>query len=313
MEPDNVTLDHVIFSLDKSDIYAELGNNKLEKIPGKKALINSKTKRPLSIISNDYEIITNEEAYEYGKQCMRTLFKLGNNDGIELFNVVSPGTNSFCHIDLTIKNREFVTIKDKFMPFVRITNSYNRMFKLSFKIGVCRYICLNGVIFDSDAIQFQYSHVKGAKRRLNFEIKSGEFERILNKFKNELEIIKEKQYPAEYSFLIFCKALGLIFDLNNENELKRAKEKEKLNSYRNNFNTRLDKYEKELGSNYYALFNVITDIGTFGFENDHLYVTKVNSRQTRAGYWLNQISELLSAGEINYDEYLNDYLELLKN
>jgi len=169
------------------------------------------------------------------------------------------------------------------------------------------------MIFDSDAIQFKYSHVRGAKKQLNFNIKSGEFGRILDKFKSDIEVLREKTLPEEHSFLMFCKALGLTFDLNNENEFKGAKEKERLETYRNNFNSKLDKYTKELSNNYYALYNVITDVGTKGFENEKLFVTKVNSRQSRAGSWLNQITGMLREGNINYNEYLMDYLDLLKN
>gem|GEM_PF-632419 len=310
METDNVTLDDVIFSLEKRDVFVDLGNHKLDKIPGKKAIINANTKKPISIIGNDYEIITNKEAYEYGIQCMKTLFKLNGNDGIELFNIISPETRSFCHIDLFIKDKDFVTLEEHYRPFVRVTNSYNRMFKLSFKIGVCRNICKNGMIFNSEAISFNYSHVKGAREKVNFKIKADEFERILNKFKSDMEIIREKTFPAEYSFLIFCKALDLTFDLSNVDELKSARETERLTSYRNIFNNKLDKYEKELGSNYYAIYNVITDIGTHGFDNDKLFATRVNSRQAKAGIWLDQITEMLRKENINYEVYLKDYLEL---
>lgn len=313
MKTDNVTLDDVIFSLDKRDVFVDLGNNKLEKIPGKKALINAQTRKPISIIGNDYEIITNKEAYEYGKKCMKTLFKLNGNNGIELFNIISPETRSFCHIDLFIKDKDFVTLQEHYRPFVRVTNSYNRMFKLSFKIGVCRDICKNGMIFNSDAISFNYIHVKGAREKINFKIKADEFERILNKFKSDMERIREKTFPADYSFLIFCKALGLSFDLSNDDELKSGREKDRLTSYRNTFSNRLDKYEKELGSNYYALYNVITDIGTRGFDNDKLFITRFNSRQAKAGIWLDQITEMLRKENINYEDYLKDYLDLLMN
>lgn len=307
------TLQDIAFPLVKRPVFAILGNGKQIDIPGKIVLMNSQTDQPISIVSNSYELITNEEAYNYGKNCMKTLFNITNDTDIELFNIIAPDKNSFCHIDLTSPKSGFDIFDEKYLPFIRITNSYNTSFKLSFKIGVCRWICKNGMIFGEDAIKFNYNHVKGAKKEINFEVRKDEFNRTINDFKSDVQILKDSDIAIDYSFLIFCKALGLTFDINNSNELKKDKARKKLSDYQSQFNSVLNKYTKELGKNYYALYNTITEFSTNGFADEPSPVLRINSWQRRAGYWLSSFTDLLRNENIDFDEYLEEYLELSKN
>lgn len=308
-----LTINDITFPVVKRSVYTTLDNGKYIRIPNKKVLINTVSKKPLSIIGNEYEIITNEEAIQYGKSCIKTLFKFKDEKEVDFFNISGPDTLSFCHIDLTSKRNEFTVFGEKFIPFVRITNSYNSMFRLSFKVGVCRYICTNGMIFDEDTIEFTYNHVKGAKKSLNFNVKSDEFEKILDKFKKNVETIRNKELPEKYSFLMFCKALGLSFDLNSIDKSKRARENSRLSMYETQFAEKLVKYKDEVGQNYYALYNVITDFCTYGMRGETLFITRMNSRQLRASRWLSEINSMFNIGGIDYEDYLKDYLSLRNN
>ncbi|MCC6864969.1 MAG: DUF932 domain-containing protein [Ignavibacteria bacterium] len=301
----SITLQDLSFQLVKRPVYTFLENGTKILIPGKTALINPETGLPISVVSKSYEIITNSEALYYGKTCMKTLFDIKNDSDIELFNIISPVRLSFCHIDLISRQNRFDVFEDEYLPFIRITNSYNTSFKLSFKIGVCRSICKNGMIFDEEAIWFKYDHVKGAKRKINFEVKKDEFTKFINDFKSDVQILKESDLKYVYSFLIFCKALGLKFVINNSDPIKKNKSKEKLLTYQKIFHAVLSKYIKELGDNYYSLYNTITELSTFGFVGEPFPVLSINSRQKRAGYWVKSFSSLLSNVNIDYDEYLN--------
>lgn len=309
----SITLQDLSFQLLKRPVYTFLENGKKILIHGKIALMNSETGLPISIVSKGYEIITNSEALNYGKTCMKTLFNIKDDSDIELFNIFAPERLSFCHIDLTSGKNSFQVFNDKYLPFIRITNSYNTSFKLSFKIGVCRFICKNGMIFGEDAIWFKYNHVKGAKRDINFEVKKDEFQRLIDNFTVDVQILRESPLQKNYSFPIFCKALGITFDINNSDKIKRDKAFNKLSEYQNIFNNILGKYINELGNNYYAMYNAITELSTFGFEGDPFPVLRINSRQRRAGYWLSSFTGLLREGKIDYNEYLKEYLELCKN
>ncbi len=307
------TLQDITFVLVKRPVYAILESGKTIDIPGKIVLMNSQTDEPISIVSNGYELITNEEAYNYGKKCMKTLFNITNDADIALFNIIAPEKYSFCHIDLTSPKSSFEIFDEKYLPFIRITNSYNTSFKLSFKIGVCRFICKNGMIFGENAIRLNYSHVRGTKKEIDFEVRRDDFERLINDFRSDVQILRDNEMVADYSFLIFCKALGLTFDIDNSNALKKEKARKKLSRYQSQFNSVLNKYVNELGNNYYSLYNAITELGTNGFAGEPSPVLRINSWQRRAGYWVGSFTHLLRNGDIKYNEYLEEYLELSKN
>jgi hypothetical protein len=316
MEKSELILEDIVFPVVKTPVFTLMKGktDKYIRIPGKIALIDSASGNPLSVVSNDYELITNEQAYEYAQRCMRVLFDMKENSEIELYNIIVPKSRSFCHIDLFADKRDFkFQTKDEYKPFVRVTNSYNAMFRLSFNVGFCRSICRNGVIFGEESIRFKFSHTRDFKREINFEIHKNGFEILLNKFKSDIDLILSHTMPKEYLFPMFCKSLGLNFDLDGMSEKEKTVKLENIKKTKKLFDNILSKYTSECGDNYYALYNAVTEVATFGFEEENLYVTRVNSRQKRAGVWLSEISELLRNGEIDYEVYLKDFLEISRN
>ncbi len=316
MEKQDLALKDIIFPISKAPVFAMIKGktDKYIRIPGKESLINSVSNNPLSVVSNDYELITNEQAYEYGKKCMQTLFGMEENSKIDLFNIIAPKSLSFCHIDLFANKSEFKfhTIEE-YKPFVRVTNSYNAMFRLSFDVGFCRSICKNGVIFGEESIKFKFSHTRNFKKEINFEVHKDGFEILLNKFKCDIDVLLNHILPKEYIFPMFCKALSLNIDMDSAIEEVNIKKLENLNKTKKFVDGLFSKYMGQIGDNYYALYNTLTEAATFGFEDENLYVTRVNSRQKRAGAWLSEISGLLRTGEVDYESYLEDYLKLLRN
>lgn len=312
METKSLTLNDITFPIKSTGVFAKLngGSNGWLRIRGKNALINTESNLPVSVVSDGYEIITNEEAYRYGILCFKTLFDLKTNESIKIFNIISPKTLSYCHIDLISDKRDLTILtKDDYFPFVRITNSYNTMFKLSFRIGFCRSICINGVIFDEDSIQFDFTHDRGSVKKIDFKLRSNEFENVLERFKSDVQILSQNDLPEEFAFKLFCKAIDFKVDLNIDDEAKKLHEIEKLNKAREYFNARIVMYKKQVGNNFYAMYNVLTELGTRGFDEEKGTVSKINGRQRKAGIWLKDISGLLRNGKIDYNEYLKDYIE----
>ena len=134
-------------------------------IPNSRVVVNKESGKPLGVVSKNYKLVTNEEAVEMGKQCCAELFGSNGAANIEVFNVDAPSTGSYCHIDLV--HRGYVTKllwgekqSDIYIPYVRITNSYNTSRALRFDVGFCREICLNGAIFGAETITFAYNHTK---------------------------------------------------------------------------------------------------------------------------------------------------------
>lgn len=306
----NTNLQELFFAVMEQDIFTKADNSdKFIRIPGKKALINANNNQPISVVSNDYEIVKNEEAYNYGDECLRLLFKLGKEDKVELFNIVRPDTLSYCHMDLICTDKKFKHKKDEYMPFVRVTNSYNKLYKLYFRLGVCRWICANGMIFNEDSIKFSINHVKGSRDKIDFQILEKGLEEILKKFKSSLDILMDAEFDFNYTFPMLYKYLRISPDYEPKNE--------KQHRYIENLNACISRlsaeYKEELGDTFYTLYNIITDISTTGIEDEQLLVSKIHNRQSRASVWLDEVSKLLKSDKFSYEKYLEDYLERSRN
>lgn len=306
----NINLEELFFPVISQDIFTKINEgDKLLKIPGRQVLINASSNIPISVVSDDYEIVTNKDAYKYGSDCLKKLFKLNNNENIEIFNIIRPSTLSFCHMDLVCPIKKFEHKKENFIPFVRVTNSYNKLFKLYFRIGICRSICENGMIFGEDSIKFSFNHMKGKNDKVNFEIKPDEFDKILNKFKSEIEVLMENKFDFKYSRPMIYKGLGL----NPAIHEKTKKQREFVINLENKISDLLKIYQKSLGDSFYTIYNIITDIGTRGIDDESLLVTKIHSRQARAGKWLSSVSQILRNNKFIYADYLRDYPDLHMN
>lgn len=306
----NINLNELFFPILKQDIFTKPEHSdKFYKIPGKVALINAISKQPISVVSNDYEIFHNKDAYEYGIQCLKILFKLNSKDKIEIFNIIRPETLSYCHMDLICPDKIFDYEQDKYFPFVRITNSYNKLYKLYFRIGVCRFICENGMIFGADSIKFSYNHVKGSKELIQFDIKENSMDSILNKFKSNLQILCQSKFNFDYTFPMIYKFIGITPGC----KIKTEKQYKILCNLNDKIEDLTKQYMKSLGDSFNTIYNVITDISSTGVKDENLLITKIHNRQTRAGFWLDQITELLRSKKFDYKEYLKEYLEISKN
>lgn len=306
----NTNLKEVLFKVKLQDIFTiidESGKN--IKIPGKKVLLNAENNCPISIVSDDYEIITNEEAYQYGIKCLKSLFNISEKDGIEIFHIDRPSTLSFCHIDLISKAKTFEFREDQYFPFVRVTNSYNKMYKLYFRVGVCRRICKNGMIFGDNSIKFSYNHMKGANNRVNFTIESNALDKVLLKFKNNVEILSDKTFNYDFLFPMIYKGLGIA-----PRKLPMStKQKENAEKIDDTITTLNSLYKEQVGDSFYSVYNIITDISTRGIEDESFGATRTHNRQLSAGRWMSEVSYMLRNKVFDYEKYLKEYLETSKN
>ena len=157
------TIEHILFDVWKEDIYLAGRRNPILKY---KAVVGKDTNnsiRVFSIVSDSYQLLTNEDALRMGKELHLKLFPNASSDSFEVFNVITPSTKSFCHIDIIDKNYTLNLMKSEvYVPFVRIHNSYNKSRSLKFDIGFVRRLCNNGVIFEEKAVSLKFAHTKQA-------------------------------------------------------------------------------------------------------------------------------------------------------
>ena len=111
----------------KTIFYRPKKENTEREIKSYKAVVNEKTGDVLSIVSKDYRLVSNAEAIEYGMECYKKVFQVDNLVNFEIFNIVSSYRGTFCHVDIIDKNYSInIWQKELYIPYLRITNSYNR-------------------------------------------------------------------------------------------------------------------------------------------------------------------------------------------
>jgi len=278
------------------------------KIPVDKyhAIINLDNGDVLCVVTKDYKLITNEQAIEFGKECYKRIFNIGNTEDFEVFNVITSSTKTICHIDIIQKGYEVNIWKQEiYIPYIRITNSYNRTRALSFDLGFCRKLCDNGVIFEKEAIKFSFYHTKQIiKENIEFDMLPDKIETLKRKFIDYSKKLSEFFVPDGIAISLMCKVLDIKFNLE-----KKGKELEKEKKRRNEFKERADNllknYYRQSGANAYAVFSACTDFAS------HTKSGNVNffadSIQKRIGNWVESFSEDSKKGGFSLEEYIEEY------
>ncbi|MDE0628815.1 MAG: DUF932 domain-containing protein [Bryobacterales bacterium] len=262
------------------------------RIPGKKAIVHSNTGRVISVVGRGYQLVTNEQALEYGFQCCEVAFPDLPRDSWVVSAADAPSSGGHCHIDLTHSSAaiQFDWVApgkrpDTYGPFVRLTNSYNRMRALRFDIGFMRKVCKNGMILPMSSIRFSFNHnVRNVADRLGFECLDGRFQRLKKDFLDLLQPLRKCDVPEKYFLPITFLALKVRKPENpspRQQKARTALEKrvDRLSS----------KYRDAIGSNGYALMNVVSDLATRP-EANALNRRERHNLQRLAGVWLADFS-----------------------
>lgn len=279
-------------------------------IPGYKAIVESETKRPLSVVSNKYRLVTNKEAYELADYVVRAIFEGKTLDDFECFNILMPKTKGSCRIDLIIPNNYkelFGQGFERWLPFVRISNSYNRTLVLKYEIGFCRYICMSGVIWGQTGITFSITHLGSITQKeidalINRTKKDiGDIEAIWKGFEEKMDYLRRTPLPSSSALAIFCKA----FDISVNAKEVTAIQKEGLAKRAKQIVTASKDYFKELGNNAYAMMNVLSDYASFP-EWTNGSTNYVDGYQRKVGKWIDEFIEESRKEDFNLSKYLGD-------
>lgn len=309
----------ITFPVQLVDIFLPYQSIEEKKAPGfkavkkYKAVINAENGGIISIVSSNYELISNEEAIEMGINCFKQLFPLIKTDEIEIFNVITPSTKSFCHIDMVHKDYEInLWKKEIYLPYLRVTNSYNRTYSLGFTIGFCRKLCSNGVIFEKEAIKFRYYHTKNKLNKdITFDIKPGKLKELERKFIDYSANLRNIKIDNSYLMPLICKILNKRFNTTSSDEKIRQKEKQRFDTFENEVNGLLNKYSNN-NSNAYQVFCALTDYGS-NYEHDKRRILQVNSIQSKVGDWMETFPKILRHRDFSWDNYLTEFISESRN
>lgn len=304
------TINDVTFPVLLSPIFIEEDGTSLFKtytqVSGFKAVKAEDNGHIFSIVAQDYRLVTNEQALELGKICFGEIFKTLKADEMTLFNIIMPRTRSFCHIDFVHPTAQFNFVEgDLWTPYIRITNSYNRMFALNFDLGFCRKICMNGVIFGKKNIEFKFHHSKSATDPIaTFKLKAGELATLEAQFVAHLKNIKRFHVPKKVMWPLASKVFG--FPLNGSPTERQAK---MINERKTAIQELTNRYFEEMGESGYAALNVLTHYasrptGVIAPEKN------IDALQRKAGEWILDFVVAIEKRDFSFERYLGDYAKL---
>lgn len=309
----NTNIDEILFPVECKPVYLE---NHSKPLYGYSALVGKSPtggETVFSIVSDNYQLITNNEAIEMGKEIHGRLFPGAKSDSFEIFNVIASKTKGSCHIDIIDKNYTLnILAQEVYVPFVRIQNSYNKTMPLKFQLGFCRKLCNNGVIFEANLVSISLAHTKQLLRASKFmNINVDHLKQFENDFIQKTKISTETEIPRKYFLPLAAKVLNRNFDLAEKDKYKQAIIKEKLNEFATAIENYTDKYIRieKMGENAYAFFNVITD---FASNEKHLQARNTNDLQARCGDWLNLLPVEIKKPTFSWENEVGEHIDLIQ-
>lgn len=269
------------------------------------AVVDVERERPFAVVTDDYELVTNEAAFGMAGEVMKKVFHTTGIDDMECLNITMPKTRSFCHIDLIHKSADFSPWeKDRWTAFLRISNSYNRTRRLRFELGFCRWICLNGMIFGSKSIEFSYAHTRRGMDRVDRFVENiGDIRKLETALTNKLHQLERYYVPEKEMLPLLCRA----FDIKaTADVVEKQRRVDDLLALREQTKALTQAYFSEMGPHGYAVLNVLTDYASRP-EGMIAPEASMHSLQQKAGDWLDDFISAIKSPDFSFDGYLAEY------
>lgn len=316
----NAKLNEVLFDVEMIPLFGEIeelnkpnlfGNsinpNKIW-AKGYKGILNKSNNSILSVVSSNYQLITNKEALANGKEIFNEIFEIKLGD-LKVNKVITSINKTFCHIDLVHPNVNFnVWEQDCWYPFIRVTNSYNRTYALSYELGFVRKLCSNGVIFDKNTVKIKMVHNKG-NHRINYKTDLDRFKSAKLSFITKMLSLKKFNIPKSKHFPLICKCLGIKRPkVNGSTEIDERIEQQfqKLKLDSSELTTQ---YVNVDGETAYSLFNVITDLVSHqeDYNNIPYYSLRPGSYSFKPTEWIEEFVNEIEKRTFDLEKYLGEY------
>ncbi|MCS3642268.1 hypothetical protein GGP91_002915 [Salinibacter ruber] len=291
-------------------------DGQIEPISRYKAIVDCEREYVFKVVSESYELITNQEAVDIGKRAYGKLFPDASGHGdFKTLSVIAPSTRAHCHIDLVHESFNFsVWEQDVYRPYLRVTNSYNSTHALKYRIGFVRNACTNGVIFDDEVVDVNLPHTRSklegedVSEVVELEANVKRLRELEENFVDYLKQLQEIRVPKLYTSPVAAHALDLDFGVDSDDKDRRKREREKAKAFNQEIQTRVDHYYPDLGPNAYAMFNVISDYATHREKATERL--RINTFQRRTGDWIRDFIRQQDDPHFGLDSYVEEELEM---
>jgi hypothetical protein len=281
-----------------------------KEIPQYKLVCKKESGQVISIVSNNYRLIPNKEALKMGTDVFKQLLPFVDEKEFIPFRIVAPKSLASVHIDLIHKDVNFnVWEQETWLPFLRITNSYNRTYALSFEVGFVKKLCSNGVLFNKKTMKLKYTHDKNREIRLLSDAQ--EILKVSNIFESQCHRLRKYSLSRNDMFPLLCRILKINLDVPHKKKiLSKAMNLEKLNEI---VLKQTAEYENLNGLNAYTAFNVATDIVSHNDQYKVIpgYYFNVRTFFARPTVWMEDFSERIVQHDFNFEKYLETTMKKL--
>lgn len=303
-------ISEAMFPVIEQDICLDTPYGRSTRIPGYHAIVDAERGKTLSVVTNNYKLILNKEAYELADLIIRGVFPGRTIHNFECYNVRISRSRGSCIIDLIIPNNFeeiFGNPNESWTPFLRITNSYNRRSVLRYEVGFCRWICLNGCIFGQKSFTISIRHDEldsyndYQKVIREARDKMGSIDFIWQTIIRRLEALRSIEISQLMVLPLFCKIFGIKIDKDKLTDVQ----KEKLATRAGQILKSAKEYFAEMGGNAYALFNVMTDYASFPADLSEGSVT-IHNLQHRVGRWVDEFIEAHEKEGFSLSKYIGE-------
>jgi len=237
-------------------------------------IVNGETRKSLGMVGAGYQLFTNRQASDTVKEFLTTLDtpyeSMGAGTasaGARFFETIKfPGLefNASTGIPSTALDNKGLT-RDTFIPILTIKNSYDRTSAISWKYGIFRVVCKNGMAIKTYEQTLSFKHnqilnVEAVRSNLIYNLENTVkiMETAYNKL-NEvggnayLNSLLTGSFSDRYKKLVLDKMTG-HFTMDSEIEEREGVETLKINA----INTPLSAY---------AIYNVMTEVTSHEIKN----------------------------------------------
>ena len=294
-------LSAVMFPVREVPVLAETQAGRQDLVPGKKALVNGNTLKVLSVVGQRYQVLHNRTALTLARKCCLAAFPMTEPTNWQVFSVEASTTGGHCRIDLRhlgeISGYDWSLsgdATDKYAPFIRVSNSYNRTRAFGIRFGLVRWACTNGLIHWRSSIKITVAHnVQQMEESIEAKINESRFRKLHAESSRTMKVLRS----VNVSRWRFRPVMQSVLRIRRPEDLTPRRE-QAWHDLEVILDRVADKYAKEIGENGYALMNAVTDLATHPPTDTRGYSFIRRERDTLqrlAGAWIESFMKIASA------------------
>lgn len=292
----------------RESLYADLSYGTTVGLERHYGILDIERRNVICCVTYDnYELVKNADAVDIAKKyVIPEIFK---GDGAQTYlcnGLVISNSRGQSYIDMcSYDYRPPVKFGDIWLPFMRITNSYNRSLKLTYRIGFCHRYDGNRIIFSDRTIDLDTIH-KGVERKIKAQVNArfGDMEDLEKSFYEGLISLNKYFLPKKRVLEMICKVFGYT--------RKWVTGKRNLDVIMRNHAIVGDviKLTREFfdahGDSAYSVFCVLTAFATRPpFDLKRMMVNQIHQNQSIVGNWVVEFVGKMSRPDFCIEDYFD--------